>query len=150
MKLTDLIKKLSEDKEFEARYRELDDIEAVLHQASKDGYSITAEDVETLRCEAEYNESGRAELSDDMMEDVAGGTMAGLDAPPSWPQQWLRSLFNKKQGTSAVPLPYNKKESPKITTLPHTPTNTNNVTTLPAMLFPDEAPNAQADDIGIC
>jgi len=84
MTLTDLIKKMSEDKAFEAKYRELSSIDAFLGQAAADGYSITAEDVEALRREAEYRESGRTELSDEMMEDVAGGTMVGINLPSSW------------------------------------------------------------------
>ena len=145
MTLTDLINKMNGDKEFETKYRELDSVDAFMEQAAGDGYSITAKDVETLRSEEEYHETGRAELPDEMMEAVAGGTMAGLDSSPSW----LRSLFNRKQD-AAAPLPHNTKDSPKITTLLHTSANATNITTLPAKLFPDEIPNARGNDIKIC
>jgi len=103
MALTELIKKMSEDKEFEAKYRELDSIDAYMEQAARDGYSITSEDVEMLRIGAEFNENGCAELSDEMMEDVAGGT----------------NPINPPRVTT---LPYNPSNPPNVTTLPQNPT----------------------------
>ena len=134
MTLTDLIKKMSEDKEFEAKYRELDSIDAVMEQAAADGYSITAEDVEALRREAEYSETGRTELSDEMMEDVAGGFLLGPILPQSWLRQWVLSLFGENQGSSAVSEAdnrENRQNSPSITTLPFSQANPVTITTLP-------------------
>ena len=150
MTLTDLIKKMSEDKAFEAKYRELISIDAVVEQAAVDGYSITAEDVEALRREAEYRESGRTELSDEMMEDVAGGTMVGIHLPSSWLLVWLRSLFSGNQekynvseveirenpptntsGVSATTLVHNPANPSTTTTLPYNPANPPTITTLP-------------------
>ena len=103
MTLTDLIKKMSEDKEFEAKYRELSSVGTVVEQAARDGYSITSEDVEILRVGAEFSGSGCAELSDEMMDDVAGGT-------------------NTANPPKVTTLPYNPANPPNVTTLPHNPT----------------------------
>ena len=134
MALTELIKKISEDKEFEAKYKELSSIDAVMEQAATDGYSITAEDVEALKREAEYSESGRAELSDEMMEDVAGGFLLAPIMTPSWLRQWVLSLFGGNKGNSAVSEAdnrENRQSSPLIATLPFNQANPVTVTTLP-------------------
>ena len=103
MALTDLIKRMSEDREFEAKYRELSSVYAVVEQAARDGYSITSEDVEMLRTGAEFNENGCAELTDEMMVDVAGGT-------------------NTANPPKVTTLPYNPANPQNVTTLPHNPT----------------------------
>ena len=137
MTLTDLIKRMSEDKEFEAKYRELSSIDAVVEQAATDGYSITTEDVEALRREAEYSETGRTELSDELMEDVAGGFLLGPILPHSGLLTWIRSLFTGNQGNSAVSEveirenPLTKASGVSVTTLPYNPANQPTVTTLP-------------------
>ena len=150
MALTELIKKLSEDKEYEAKYRELTSIDAFTEQAAKDGYSITAEDVEALRRESEYRETGRTELSDEMLDDVAGGTMVGIPLQTSWLLAWLRSIFGgnhekcaipeveirenpltSTSGVSAATLVHNPANPATITTLPYNPANPSTVTTLP-------------------
>ena len=124
MALTELIKKISEDKEFEAKYKGLSSIEAFKEQASADGFSITAEDVEALKRDAEYFESGRTELSDEMMEDVGCGFMLGPIMPQPWLRQWVGSLFGKNQGNSAsseADNRENRQNSPLIVTLPYDP-----------------------------
>ena len=95
MGLKELLQKLGEDKDFEARFKELGSIEAVLDLAAKEGYTITEEDIKTLRREAEYQETGRMELSDDALEEVTGG----LIFLPQSILSWFFSLFRDPSGS---------------------------------------------------
>ncbi|MCL2078566.1 MAG: Nif11-like leader peptide family RiPP precursor [Oscillospiraceae bacterium] len=136
MTFADLIKKISEDKEFEERYKALDSIDAVMEQAAADGYTITEKDVEALRSEAEFSESGRAELSDDMLDEVAGGFIIGTLVSRSWMRQWILALFKGNKGSCAVQEDEGLKNplisSPgiSVTALPHSAANLPIVATL--------------------
>ncbi|MCL2013510.1 MAG: Nif11-like leader peptide family natural product precursor [Oscillospiraceae bacterium] len=83
----EFFKRLSEDKEFEATYKKFETIEAVLEQVEKDGYSIS-EEVESLRSQAEFNQTGRVELDDAMLENIGGGFLF-----PQSLLDWFVSLF---------------------------------------------------------
>ena len=73
MDLKDLIKRLSEDRDFEAKFKDLDSVEALMEVAAKEGYTITEKDIEALHRELEYIKTGSMELEDEELENVAGG-----------------------------------------------------------------------------
>jgi len=105
MDLKDFIKKLSEDKDFEAKFKDLDSFEAFMEIATKEGYTITDKDVEALRRELEYINSGCIELRDEELDEVAGGFSIlampmgpGMSPNPSW----VTSLVTIFIGNSGV------------------------------------------------
>ena len=97
MNLKDLIKRFNEDQDFEAKFMELDSEETISEFIAKEGYSISPDDILALHRELEYLETGRAELSDDELDQVAGGFM-----PPAMPMgqvggpqpDWVVKLVN--------------------------------------------------------
>ena len=91
MDLKDFIKRLSEDRDFEAKFKDLDSIETFMEIAAKEGYTISEKDIEALRRELEYINSGCVELNDEELDDVAGGFSIlampmgpGMGPNPSW------------------------------------------------------------------
>ena len=96
MGINDFLLKLSENEDFAAKYSVLDGIDTVLEQAAKDGYVITENDVQALRFEAEYHISGRVEMSDEMLDAVAGGTLVGMEMVSNKLWTWVKSLFGGK------------------------------------------------------
>ena len=106
MDLKDLIKRLSEDRDFEAKFNDLDSVEAVIECATKEGYTITDKDIEALRRELEYISSGCMELDDEELDEVAGGFSVlampmgpGMGPNPSWMTN-LITVFVDKSGTN--------------------------------------------------
>ena len=139
MNLKDLIKRLNEDRDFEAKFNDVDSIEGMMDFASKEGYSIIDKDIEALHRELEYLETGRAELSDDELENVAGGFLMPMGIMPMGPSmgpqpEWTSKLVSifiggKKgqQGTTiggsginAQKLPSTGIQDMKTTSLPNT------------------------------
>ena len=137
MNLKDLIKRLNEDRDFELKFNDVESVEDMMNFASKEGYSIIDKDIEALHRELEYLETGRAELSDDELENVAGGFVmpvgvmpmgAGMGRSPEWATK-LVSIFigGKKPGTqtagsgiNAQKLPSTGIQDMKTTKLPGT------------------------------
>ena len=104
MGLKELLQKLGEDKDFEARFKNLGSIEAVLELAEKEGYTVTEEDIKTLRSEVEYQETGRAELPDDALEEVTGGLVILPYSIPHSIVKWFSSLFRSGSGNNVTNL----------------------------------------------
>jgi predicted ribosomally synthesized peptide with nif11-like leader len=156
MGLTELLQRLSEDKEFENKFKELDSVDAFVEQAEKEGFSISENDVEALRLEVQYRESGSAELPDDQLESIAGGFSLGkfLDGNNSF-LSWIVSLFEgrnnntnassgagvnnllyKSEPVRVVTLQHNSKNPASVVNLPHNSKNRQNVVpTLDEMRF---------------
>ena len=146
MDLKDLIKRLSEDKDFEAGFKDLDSVEALIENASNEGYTITGKEIETLRRELEYLSTGRMELCDEELDEVAGGfsILAMPMGPGMGPEPpWLTGLVNifvdksgvkhtsHKKGSihaqklptnvsdmATSPLPHNSNSTPAVSSLP--------------------------------
>ena len=146
MDLKDLIKKLDEDKDFENKFMELDNSEAVMEFVTKEGYSISEQDIELLRHEIEYIKTGRAELSDDELDNVAGGMVAPVMVPmgtvkgptPDWLTRLITIFIGesgkhgnfKTSNINAQKLPTIGVQDMKTTSLPNT-TGMPSITTLP-------------------
>ena len=132
MDLKDLIKRLSEDPDFEAKFNDLDSVEAVVECATKEGYTITDKDIEALRRELEYISSGCIELRDDELDDVAGGVSilampmgSGMGPQPSWVTNLVTVFAGKSKSTGSSGGTINAQKLPAeirdmaTTALPH-------------------------------
>ena len=149
MNLKDLINKLNEDKDFETKFKSINSYEDMMDFASREGYEVSEKEIETLRSELEYLKSKRVELSDDELENVAGGfvapvaVMGGQMGPymgptPDWLSRLVTIFINKdnkgpSSGTgkiNASPLPATNVTN-KTTILPNTLGGAT-ITTLPS------------------
>ena len=145
MDLRDLIKRLSEDRDFEAKFKDLDSVEALMECATKEGYNITDKEIKALHRELEYINSGCMELRDDELDEVAGGFVIpvmpmgpGMGPNPSWLTNLVTVFVGKsgmkhttQKGTinaqklpnnvsdmATSPLPHNSNSMPAISSLP--------------------------------
>ena len=108
MDLKDFIKRLSEDRDFEIKFKELDSVEALIKCATKEGYSITEKDIEVLRSELECVKNGCMELGDEELENVAGGFVipvmpmgSGMGPQPGWLTNLITVFVGKSNLTAS-------------------------------------------------
>ena len=73
MGINELMEKLNSDREFAQNYKDLRDFPSFAEQAGKDGYTVTEEALT-----AKLKEYQAGELSDEDLENVAGGKKASF------------------------------------------------------------------------
>ena len=98
MGIKEFVKKLSADSAFAENYNGLKDVAAVVEQAIKDGYTITAEEVTEL---------ANGKISDEELDGVTGGMEFAVSK-----ERGVNIIFNKELNgvTRGVSVGFNKDQ----------------------------------------